>query len=58
MSPPQPPPAPFQQGYDFAGRFSFQKKGSSDSSWSKKSGDFTVTCMMPGKDNVSQEDNS
>lgn len=58
VGPPQPPPAPFQQGYDFAGTFSFQEKGSSESSWSKKSGDFTGTCTMFGKDNVSQEGNS
>lgn len=55
--PPQPFLAPFRQGHDFAGRFSSQQKGPSDTSQSKKSEGFVVTPTTLGKDDFSQEGN-
>lgn len=56
---PQPPPqpfvAPFQQGRDFAGRFSFQQEGPSDTYQSKKAGGLVVTPTTLGKDDFSRE---
>lgn len=52
---PQPFLAPFQQGCDFAGRFSFQQEGPSDTYQSKKPGGLVITSTTLGKDHFSQE---